>query len=323
MLEKKGAALLFGLCKDRIAHGARISDGRNHTAEPGKVDWLGKRETVNPEAAERLEDFFAMFAGGTRPFLLLDYDGTLAPFRVDRFTARPWAGVRGLLEEIQRQGKTGMAVITGRPAAEIAPMIGLEPPLEVWGLHGAERLYPDGRRELEQAPAATQVKLEELREHLRRDSLGGLFEDKANGVVMHWRGATRRKAEQIERRTRELFEPLARMEGLALLEFEAGLELRVGRNKGGAVEAILAEAGAGKNGHADNPVAYLGDDLSDEAAFRAVQRVGRRGLSVLVRRTWRETAAEVWLRPPEELKGFLRRWLEEGDSKSIFHSSNR
>src|SRR5271157_69649 len=280
---------------------------------------------VTPEAADKLDKFFRTFDGGGRPLLLLDYDGTLAPFRVDRFQARPWAGVRELLRRIQRQGRAGletrMAVITGRPAAEIAPLLMLhpidqdlsmgapvlEPPLEVWGLHGAERLYPDGRRELEQAPAATQEKLEELREHLRRDSLGGLFEDKANGVVMHWRGASRRTAKLIERRTRALFEPLARMEGLAQLEFESGLELRAGRNKGGAVEAILAEAGAGRQ------VAYLGDDLSDEAAFRAVKRVGSRGLSVLVRREWRETAAEVWLRPPGELLGFLERWVEAGN----------
>jgi trehalose 6-phosphate phosphatase len=257
---------------------------------------------VTPEAAERLDKFFDRLAGAASPLLLLDYDGTLAPFRVDRFTARPWAGVRGLLERIQRQGRTRMTVITGRPAHEIAPMLTLDPPLEVWGLHGAERLYPDGRRELEQAPTATQAKLEELREFLRRDSLGGLFEDKANGVVMHWRGASRHKAEQIERRTRQLFEPLARMDGLGLLEFEAGLELRVGRDKGGAVQAILSETGQGA------PVAYLGDDLTDEAAFRAVQRVGRRGLSALVRREWRQTAAEVWLRPPGELKKFLERW---------------
>src|ERR1035438_6397337 len=283
--------------------------------EPGKVDWHGKRETVTPEAAERLNEFFARFAGRARPLLLLDYDGTLAPIRVDRFQARPWAGVRELLMQIQRQGRTQMAVVTGRPAAEIAPLLGLAPPLEVWGLHGAERLYADGRRILEQASTATQARLDELREHLRRDSLGGLFEDKANGVVMHWRGASRRKAEQIGRRTRELFDPVARMEGMDFLDFGAGLELRVGRNKGGAVETILAEAGAGVDGQTDNPVAFLGDDLSDEAAFCAVQPAGRRGLSVLVRREWRETAAAVWLRPPEELRGFLRRWIEAGKSQ--------
>jgi trehalose-phosphatase len=262
---------------------------------------------LTSDGAERLDRFFGGFAAQASPVLLLDYDGTLAPFRVDRFTARPWAGVRDLLAGIQRQGQTRMAVITGRPAAEIEPMLALDPPLEVWGLHGAERLYSDGRRQLEQAPPATQARLQELREFLQRDSLGGLFEDKANGVVMHWRGVSRRKAEQIERRTRELFEPMARMEGLTLLDFEAGIELRVGRNKGGAVKAILAEAGQ------HGPVAYLGDDLSDEAAFGAINRLGSRGLSILVRREQRETAAKLWLRPPSELKGFLERWIEAGN----------
>lgn len=259
---------------------------------------------MTPEVVDRLDQFFKGFAGGADPILLLDFDGTLAPFRVNRFTARPWAGVRELLRRVKDSGQTRMAVVTGRPAGEIAPMLGLDPQLEVWGLHGAERLYPDGRRELEQGPLATMEKLEELREQLKRDSMGGLFEEKANGVVMHWRGVPAQKAKQIEKRTRALFEPLAQMDGLRLLEFEAGLELRVGRNKGGAVEAILAETGT------RGPVAYLGDDLTDEAAFRVVNAVGQRGLSVLVRRERRETEAQIWMRPPAELKGFLERWAQ-------------
>lgn len=253
--------------------------------------------------AERLDRFFSGFTKGVQPHLLLDYDGTLASFRVDRFMARPWAGVRELLERIQRQGRTRMAVITGRPAAEIAPMLGIDPPLEVWGLHGAERLYPDGHRALEEAPAATRAKLAELRVQLRRDPLGGLFEDKANGVVLHWRGRSRLQAAQIEQRARALFEPLVQMEGLALLDFDGGVELRAGRNKGGAVQAIMAEAEAG------DPVAYLGDDLSDETAFEAVNCLGPCGLSLLVRRDERKTAAKLWLRPPNELKEFLESWI--------------
>jgi trehalose 6-phosphate phosphatase len=271
---------------------------------------------LTPDAAEKLEAFFGGFASGTHPLLLLDYDGTLAPFRLNRFEARPFAGVQGLLTLIQNQNqnqnqkKTRMVVITGRPAGEIAPLLGLNPPLEVWGLHGAERLYPDGRRELEQAPPATQAKLEELKESLRRDALGGLFEDKANGAVMHWRGHARHTQELIERRTRALFEPLATLDGLALLEFEAGLELRAGRDKGGAVETTLAEMRAA--GQAPGPVAYLGDDLTDEAAFRAVNKLEGAHLSVLVRRARRQTEADVWLRPPEDLKAFLERWAISG-----------
>jgi trehalose 6-phosphate phosphatase len=259
---------------------------------------------LTPEAAQKLQNFFGAFQKSHHPFLLLDYDGTLAPFRVDRFTAIPWAGVRPLLQRIQDHGHTRMAVVTGRPAHEIAPLLQLNRPLEVWGLHGAERLYPDGRRELEQAPPATQARLDELKQHLRRDSFGGLFEDKANGAVMHWRGLPRKKAEHVEQRTRALFEPLSKLAGLTLLDFEAGLELRTGRDKGAAIEAILAETDS------SGPVGFLGDDLTDEAGFSVVNHATRPHLSVLVRRSLRETAADVWLCPPQEVVDFLRRWIE-------------
>ena len=259
-------------------------------------------QKLDPQHAEKLNHFFRSLYTAQAPLLLLDYDGTLADFRVDRFTARPWAGVRELLTEIQNDARTEMRVITGRPAGEINPLLQLNKPVEVWGLHGAERLYTDGRRELEKASPEAQNKLDELREQLRRNAFGGLFEDKPNAAVMHWRGHSPHSAKLIEQKTRALFEPAAQVAGLNLLPFESGIELRVGRDKGEAIEAIVAEAAAG------TPVAFLGDDLTDEAGFRAVNRLPNPRLSVLVRRTLRVTAAEVWLKPPESLRWFLAQW---------------
>ncbi len=264
---------------------------------------------MNRQAAKKLKQFFSAFPSAPTSLLLLDYDGTLSGFRIDRFKARPWAGVRELLDAIEKQKKTRIAVVTGRPAEEIPPMLGLDPAPEVWGLHGAERLYPNGRREMEvQAPAVRQA-LQSLRKRLKRDPLGGLFEDKPNAAVMHWRGRSPEQAREIERRTREIFEPLAKLDGLRLLEFSAGLELRAGRDKGGAVREMIRESGAG------TPVTYLGDDLTDEAAFKAVNEAGTPHLSVLMRRAPRKTAADMWLRPPDELRTFLRMWLEAGNRK--------
>jgi trehalose 6-phosphate phosphatase len=265
---------------------------------------IGSRKecTMTPEATEKLEHFFAAVRGTARSILLLDYDGSMAPFRLNRYEARPYAGVRELLARIQSLGRTRMAVITGRPAGDIGKLLPLKPLLEVWGLHGAERLFPNGRREIEQISPATIERLDEVRAQLRRDSFGGLFEDKPNAAVMHWRGASPQKARSIEKRTHMLFDPLASTDGLRLLAFESGIELRVGRDKGGAVKAILEEA------ESDAPVAYLGDDLTDEAAFRAVNSSGRESLSVLMRRARRATAANVWLRPPADLKMFLKKW---------------
>ncbi|MEO8630619.1 MAG: trehalose-phosphatase, partial [Betaproteobacteria bacterium] len=91
-----------------------------------------------------------------------------------------------------------------------------------------------------------------------------------------------------------------------VLDFESGIELRAhGRTKAHAVATLLQES------NRDIPAAYLGDDLTDEDAFAAL---AGHGLSVLVRSQKRETAAQAWLRPPEELLAFLQRWARVGDS---------
>ncbi len=249
--------------------------------------------------SKAIDCFFRSFAPSRRRLLLIDYDGTLAPFHIDRFRAVPWPGIRPALQLIQNRNSTRIVVVTGRPAAEIAPLLGLAEPVEVWGLHGFERLHPDGRRELQDLPRPVRRKLDQLAAALRRDSFGALLEEKPNSVVLHWRGAAPGEAKQIEQRARALFQPAAQALALELLPFEAGLELRAGRDKGAAVKIILSE-------YAEcAPVACLGDDITDEAAFRALQG---RGLSVLVRPELRETAADLWLRPPDELVDFLSRW---------------
>ncbi|MDE3202317.1 MAG: trehalose-phosphatase [Acidobacteriota bacterium] len=259
---------------------------------------------MNIHTAKQLKAFLRAAADAPERLLLLDYDGTLADFRVDRFKAKPWAGVNELLKQIQRRRRTRIVAITGRPPEEVAAMLHLHEPIEVWGLHGALRLNTNGSRELEKQSPEVKNALSALRNQLHRDALGGLFEDKPNAAVMHWRGHAPAKAKEIEKRTRALFEPLARIEGLRLLKFESGLELRTGRDKGGAIEQIIRE---GKRGAA---VTYLGDDWTDEPGFEAVNAAKGPHLSVLVKREKRETVADVWLKPPHELREFLRLWLE-------------
>ena len=48
-----------------------------------------------------LETFWQLLQKGSQKILLLDYDGTLAPFRQERDKAFPYPGVRKILEKIQ------------------------------------------------------------------------------------------------------------------------------------------------------------------------------------------------------------------------------
>jgi len=267
------------------------------------IDWSANEIEAAGESvpeSKTLEAFFQSVTAARQSTLLLDFDGTLAPFRVDPSKVRPWAGVASLLDEIQQADRTRLAIITGRPAPDVASQLALRNVPEIWGLHGAERLYPDGRVEQEELVGDEQELLAAARFAVLEARLGVRVEEKRNAVVVHWRGKPSHSIQTLRTHALKLLRPFAGSAAMNLLEFDGGLELRAGRHKGDAVRMILAEI-------PDRvPVAYLGDDATDEDAFSAL---AGRGLGVLVRREWRPGAATIWLRPPAQLREFLGMWL--------------
>ena len=248
-----------------------------------------------------LSDFFDRLSAAPASVLLLDYDGTLAPFQTERDRAYPYPKVVPILESIVKRGKTRVIIITGRPVVELKTLLGPLSNLEVWGSHGMERMLPDGSYGKISVDKESSELLARAEEWVIAAGLASLAEIKPGGIAIHWRGMPEADRVRVEARTREGWTALAERPGLKLLEFEAGLELRVVRpDKGDAVTAIL------ENSDPKTLIAYLGDDLTDEDAFRVLSG---RGLTVLVRPEYRETKASVWLRPPHELIGFLEQWL--------------
>ena len=233
--------------------------------------------------------------------LLLDYDGTLAPFTVDRSLALPYPGVADRMIRIIETG-TRITLISGRPAREVISLIGIHPHPDVWGSHGLERLKADGSYEICQIPLQQQAGLSLAVQLLRAVQLDSQTEIKPGSVAVHWRGLSPSEVDEIKSKIRHLWLPLVTEYPLSLLEFDGGLELRVpGRDKGDAIRAILTET------NPEAAIAYLGDDQTDEDAFRALKG---RGLTALVRPQPRPTAADIWLQPPQELIEFFDNWLK-------------
>ncbi len=248
-----------------------------------------------------LEHFLRNVAQAQQSALLLDYDGTLAPFRQVRHEAFPYPGVTPLLREIIATGRTRVVLITGRRAHEVIPLLGVSPHPEVWGTHGLERLHNDGLHEMQPMDSYTLDALAAADEWLDSLKLHHLAEHKLGSLAVHWRGLAEDEIREIRCKVMLGWLSIADRACLTLEQFDGGVEIRMAdRSKGDAVGAILAELDV------DAPVVYLGDDQSDEDAFRVLQD---RGLGVLVRPQWRETAANFWLRPPAQLIGFLRDWL--------------
>ncbi|MGD2069156.1 MAG: trehalose-phosphatase [Gemmatimonadota bacterium] len=250
-----------------------------------------------------LDVFFRRVAAASARVLLLDYDGTLAPFREERDQAVPYPGVREAVRAHLEDGRSRVVVVSGRAIEALRPLLGIEPPPEIWGNHGWERWVPGRGLERTDPGEAARRGLRRGRQGAEDAVPGDRVELKPVSVAVHTRGLGEEEAEALLRPVRGAWEPIARAAGLELHAFDGGLELRVpGRDKGTAVRAILdAEP-------EDAVVAYLGDDRTDEDAFEVLGALGDRALRVLVRPELRDTAADLWIRPPGELVALLDRW---------------
>jgi len=250
----------------------------------------------------RQTTFFVCLSQARKSTLLLDYDGTLAPLRPERNCAFPYAPVPQLLEGIASAGCTRIVLISGRPAREIPPLLGLKKHPEIWGSHGMERLLPNGEYKAVKLDARLSAAFATASAGLEREGLGSRMEWKPGSLAIHWRGLPQPEVGEIWTTALRILQPVAFSNGLLLSNFDGGVEMRVKNpNKGDAVQAILK----GNGSHV--PVAYLGDDTTDEDAFACVNPLG---LTALVRDVYRPTTAQIWLRPPEELLAFLSQWLQ-------------
>ena len=246
------------------------------------------------------EQFFRRLERPSARVLMLDYDGTLAPFQVQRSEAQLYPEVQQVLSAILQGGHTRLVIVSGRGLQDLVGLLDIEPLPELWASHGWERRTTEGRVSLSPLPEAAR---EGLAVALRKAEEAGIdpqVEAKSAGVALHWRGLSPAEVVTLEAWGRTSWGTLVQSYPLELHDFDGGLELRVpGRDKGTAVRTILSESPP------DVVVAYLGDDLTDEDAFRALPPDG---LGVLVRGEPRPTTAGAWIRPPKELQDFLNRW---------------
>lgn len=248
-----------------------------------------------------VDAFFARLSKTRSRLLMLDYDGTLAPFDADPAHASPYPGVIPLLDRIVEASGTRLVIVSGRWTRDLVPLLGLRHMPEVWGSHGWERLRPGGDYETAQiAPGALSALVNADDWIHAIEALGARCERKPAGVAFHWRDLDKRRVEEIRSGIYARWIEHALSEDLDWHDFDGGIELRApGRNKGDVVRTLAGEAGP------NAALAYFGDDQTDEQAFEAA---GPNDLTALVRPRWRATAAKLWLRPPQDLLEYLRRW---------------
>jgi trehalose-phosphatase len=236
--------------------------------------------------------------------LMLDYDGTLAPFSEDRMQALPWPGVAERLDRLSTMPSVHLALVTGRSARELAALLPVQHSVEIWGSHGREHLTSDGVYTFANLAPAQQSVLDTLEKALAEAGLGAQVERKPSSLAAHWRGLPAATAEQVEKVARDAYSKTGQRAGLQLLVFDGGIEVRSDSiHKGHAALHML-------NRFPTATAAYLGDDTTDEDAFAVLRG---RGLTLLVRSEARPSQAAYWLQPPEDLLTFLDAWIRAAE----------
>src|SRR4051794_9728481 len=149
--------------------------------------------------------------------LMLDYDGTLAPFHEDRMQALPWPGIAERLDRLATMPSVHLAVVTGRSARELSSLLSLRHAVEIWGSHGREHLTSDGVYTSSSPAPAQQAVFDQVEMRLQQMGLGEQVERKVASIAAHWRGLPVAVAEKLEQIVRDVYRVSGERAGLQLL----------------------------------------------------------------------------------------------------------
>ena len=230
--------------------------------------------------------------------LFLDYDGTLAPIVANPQNAILSDKVKNIIGSLSIKVK--IAVVSGRDRKDVALKVGL-PNLIYAGSHGFDitgpnnfTMKPPGGNDifthLDNAAKNLESKLKDIN--------GVIIERKKYAIAVHYRNVEEadlpKVLETVDDELKDQ-ENLKRGEGKKIVELKPNIDW----HKGKAVLWLMDALGFNR----ENYVAlFIGDDITDEDALRAVEK---EGIGILVGSHGQNTAASFQLTDIEEVTAFL------------------
>ena len=257
-------------------------------------------ETTPVPLEERLPELRRTLESAPRLLLCLDFDGTLAPIVDDPDAATPLPEAETHLETLSASADVTTAIVSGRALSDVRTRI--DGPTVYAGNHGLE-LGRDGTVAVLPVARKRASRLANVRAALETtlDPFPGVeLQDKRLTATVHLRSVPEPLRPIVRRHTVEVVDRLAGddlelSEGKRILEIEPAIPW----GKGNAVAMLESDQPAG------TVTVYVGDDVTDESAFRAIQPGG---IGVRVGGT-DPSAASYRVASPEDVAAFLG-WLE-------------
>jgi len=233
--------------------------------------------------------------------LLVDDDGTLAPFRANRQSAQPLARSLALLRRIAHSPHTTVVLTSGRPVREMRERLGVLG-LTLVGENGWESLDPDGNLHQVPVPRAASETLARAAMAAVHRGWSDLLELKRASLRLHTRGIAPMLAQAIEDECLAAWRDIPGDVPVRLDRVDGGVELRArGRDKGRVALEQLELCPPGTMAVA------IGDDEADEYAFEAL---GDFGFGVRVGDPEAPSLAHGRLEHPSDVTEFLQAWLK-------------
>jgi trehalose 6-phosphate phosphatase len=242
-------------------------------------------------------------------WLFLDYDGTLADFAPTPDIVKPDPHLIHVLDQLSRQPRFRLALISGRMLSQICILVPLER-VFLAGTYGVEVKLPDGK-------ILQRIDLDAIRPALERvksswtelvDNLEGFFiEDKDWALALHARFAGQEVADRILPEAWELARREINRNTLQLLGGHRFLEIGpLLADKGKTVAWMLDEFPL-----PEALLIYFGDDDKDEQAFGVIHARG--GICIHVGTRAEASQADYLLRDPAQVRNWLVKWTIQGD----------
>ena len=233
--------------------------------------------------------------------MFYDFDGTLSEIVEDPDSARLVDGAADALTSLS--AACPVAILSGRDLADVRDRIGL-PGIWYAGSHGFELTGPDGAHH-QNPEAAASIPVLAVAAAALGDQLGHIpgvvVEHKRFGVAVHYRNAARDRVSEVAAAVRAVGQRTALRvtTGREVIELRPNIDWDKGKTLHWVLDYIRDNEGAGPL----LPI-YLGDDITDEDAFDAVDDDG---VAILVRHSDdgdRATAARYALNDPAEVREF-------------------
>ena len=231
-----------------------------------------------------------------------DYDGTLTPIVQQPNLAKISAGMKEIIRQLSLKYK--LAIISGRERRNLQTFVDI-PGIFYAGDHGLDIIGPDISMLYPKAkiffPLIQNIskRLDESLSHIP----GVLVEKKKMSVAVHYRQVLKEDLPGLKLTFKKILkenrEDIRLLKGNKVIEFLPNIEW----NKGKAVLWIL---NALRLDWSNSKIFYLGDDTTDEDAFRILRT---RGISILIAEKAKISAANFRLSSPEEVKCWLKYFL--------------